>query len=300
MYPRRASATAPCTTGLSRAPPTSTTLQADDPGAGAARKFPAGPTCRASCSRCSRRPRSPTSRGSTASTTTSCSSTPSLARAPTRPCCGCAHHGRAAAAADDAAGRPAIAISTDGKGRFCRLDPRPARASRGWKRRATSRAPAPRRAALVNCLNFGNPEHPEVMWQFAEVIEGIREACEALTLPVVGGNVSFYNESRGADIDPTPVMGVVGVIPARRRAARHRAARRRRDRAARHDPQRARRQRMGGRGARPAGRPAPEADLEAAGACTRSWPARGERRSRGTRLFRRRPCGCARADGDRR
>jgi phosphoribosylformylglycinamidine synthase len=64
----------------------------------------------------------------------------------------------------------------------------------------------------VNCLNFGNPEHPEVMWQFAEVTEGISEACEALHVPVIGGNVSFYNESRGVDIDPTPVVGVVGVV----------------------------------------------------------------------------------------
>ena len=66
--------------------------------------------------------------------------------------------------------------------------------------------------ALVNCLNFGNPEHPEVMWSFSEVVEGIAEACEALGLPVVGGNVSFYNESRGADIDPTPVVAVLGLV----------------------------------------------------------------------------------------
>src|SRR5207248_2840085 len=58
--------------------------------------------------------------------------------------------------------------------------------------------------ALVNCLNFGNPEHADVMWQFSEVTEGLREACGALRIPVVGGNVSFYNESRGLDIDPTP------------------------------------------------------------------------------------------------
>jgi phosphoribosylformylglycinamidine synthase len=66
--------------------------------------------------------------------------------------------------------------------------------------------------ALVNCLNFGNPEHPEVMWQFAEVVDGMSEACRALGLPVVGGNVSVYNESEGADIHPTPVVGVVGLI----------------------------------------------------------------------------------------
>ncbi len=116
-------------------------------------------------------------------------------------------------AADADVARPAIAISTDGKARFCKLDPRVG-ARLGVMEAARNVActgAVPR--ALVNCLNFGNPEHPEVMWQFAEVIEGMREACVALGLPVVGGNVSFYNESRGADIDPTPVMGVVGVIP---------------------------------------------------------------------------------------
>ncbi len=66
--------------------------------------------------------------------------------------------------------------------------------------------------ALVNCLNFGNPEHPEVMWQLSESIDGMAEAATALGLPVVGGNVSLYNESRGRDIDPTPVVGVVGLI----------------------------------------------------------------------------------------
>ena len=69
-----------------------------------------------------------------------------------------------------------------------------------------------RPVALVNCLNFGNPEHPEVMWQFTEVVEGMSEACTALSIPVVGGNVSFYNESLGHDIDPTPVVGLLGVV----------------------------------------------------------------------------------------
>ena len=58
--------------------------------------------------------------------------------------------------------------------------------------------------AVVDNLNFGNPEHSEVMWQFIETIEGIAAACEALGIPVVGGNVSFYNETDGQDIDPTP------------------------------------------------------------------------------------------------
>jgi phosphoribosylformylglycinamidine synthase len=66
--------------------------------------------------------------------------------------------------------------------------------------------------AAVNCLNFGNPEHPEVMWQLSESVDGMAEACDALGIPVVGGNVSLYNESAGADIDPTPVVAVLGLI----------------------------------------------------------------------------------------
>ena len=105
-----------------------------------------------------------------------------------------------------------LAITTDGKARFCALDPRTgARLAVVEAARNLACVGAEPRA-LVNCLNFGNPEHPDVMWQFAEVTEGMSEACEALGIPVVGGNVSFYNESRGHDIDPTPVMGLVGVI----------------------------------------------------------------------------------------
>jgi phosphoribosylformylglycinamidine synthase len=66
--------------------------------------------------------------------------------------------------------------------------------------------------AVVDCLNFGNPEHPEVMWQLSETVDGLAEACRALGLPVIGGNVSLYNESAGADIDPTPVLGVLGLV----------------------------------------------------------------------------------------
>jgi phosphoribosylformylglycinamidine synthase subunit PurL len=70
--------------------------------------------------------------------------------------------------------------------------------------------------ALVNCLNFGNPEHPEVMWQLSEAVDGMAEASLALEIPVIGGNVSLYNESAGADIDPTPVVAVLGVVDALR------------------------------------------------------------------------------------
>ena len=69
-----------------------------------------------------------------------------------------------------------------------------------------------RPVAITNCLNFGNPERPEVMWQFAESIRGMRDACEALDTPVTGGNVSFYNESGDSAIDPTPVIGMLGLL----------------------------------------------------------------------------------------
>ena len=66
--------------------------------------------------------------------------------------------------------------------------------------------------ALVNCLNFGNPENPTVMWQLSEAIDGMSEACREFNLPVIGGNVSLYNESQGHNIDPTPIVGVIGTI----------------------------------------------------------------------------------------
>jgi len=65
---------------------------------------------------------------------------------------------------------------------------------------------------VTNCLNFGNPEKPEVMWQFKEAVGGIAEACRAFEIPVTGGNVSFYNDTEGASIHPTPVLGIVGII----------------------------------------------------------------------------------------
>jgi phosphoribosylformylglycinamidine synthase subunit PurL len=108
--------------------------------------------------------------------------------------------------------RRALAISTDGNARYCALDPRVG-ARLGVlesARNVVCTGAQPR--ALVNCLNFGNPEHPEVMWQFSEVVDGMNEACSALGIPVIGGNVSFYNESRGVDIDPTPVVAVLGLI----------------------------------------------------------------------------------------
>jgi phosphoribosylformylglycinamidine (FGAM) synthase-like enzyme len=108
--------------------------------------------------------------------------------------------------------RKALALATDGEARFCRLDPRVGARLVVLEAARNVACAGARPLALVNCLNFGNPEHPEVMWQFAEVVEGMSEACEALELPVIGGNVSFYNESSGDDIHPTPVVGVLGLI----------------------------------------------------------------------------------------
>jgi phosphoribosylformylglycinamidine synthase subunit PurL len=106
----------------------------------------------------------------------------------------------------------AVVVSSDGKGRYGRLDPKlgamhaVAEAARNVA--VTGAMPL----AITNCLNFGNPERPEVMWQFAESIVGMGEACEALGTPVTGGNVSFYNESGNSAIDPTPVIGMLGLL----------------------------------------------------------------------------------------
>ena len=105
-----------------------------------------------------------------------------------------------------------IALSTDSNPRWCALDPRIGTAltlAEGVANLACVGATA---KAVVNCLNFGNPEHPEVMWQLSEAIDGMAEACRTLDLPVIGGNVSLYNESAGQDIDPTPVLGLLGVV----------------------------------------------------------------------------------------
>ena len=88
----------------------------------------------------------------------------------------------------------------------------------------------------TNCLNFGNPERPEIMWQLAEAVEGIGEACRALDVPITGGNVSLYNETDGKAIYPTPVLGVVGLIEdATLRARARLPGTRRRRRPARRD-----------------------------------------------------------------
>jgi phosphoribosylformylglycinamidine synthase subunit PurL len=105
-----------------------------------------------------------------------------------------------------------LAVTTDGNHRWCALDPRRGTALVVAEAVANLACVGARPLALVNCLNFGNPEHPEVMWQLSESIDGMGDACRALGLPVVGGNVSLYNESRGRDIDPSPVVAVVGMV----------------------------------------------------------------------------------------
>jgi phosphoribosylformylglycinamidine synthase len=105
-----------------------------------------------------------------------------------------------------------MALSTDGNSRWCALDPRRGTALVVAEAALNVTCAGAKPIALVNCLNFGNPEHPEVMWQLAEAVDGMADACRALSVPVVGGNVSLYNESRGRDIDPTPVVGMLGLI----------------------------------------------------------------------------------------
>ena len=119
---------------------------------------------------------------------------------------------RLAAPGVPTSGRRGLAISTDGNGRWCALDPRSGAAMAVAEAALNVACAGARPAALVNCLNLGNPEHPEVMWELSEVVDGIADASRALELPVVGGNVSLYNASHGSDIDPTPVIGVVGLI----------------------------------------------------------------------------------------
>ena len=108
----------------------------------------------------------------------------------------------------------ALALTTDGNHRWCAVDPRVGGMSIVAEAVMNLACVGARPVALVNNLNFGNPEHPEVMWQLSEAIDGISEACRGFGIPVIGGNVSLYNESRGRDIDPTPVVGLLGVIDA--------------------------------------------------------------------------------------
>jgi len=105
-----------------------------------------------------------------------------------------------------------LAMSLDGNGRWCYLDPKlgaeHAVAEAARKVACSGATPV----GATNCLNFGNPEKPHIMWQFSQTIDGITKACEELEIPITGGNVSFYNETLGEGIYPTAVLGVVGIL----------------------------------------------------------------------------------------
>ena len=106
----------------------------------------------------------------------------------------------------------ALALSSDANGRWCRLDPFVGAQLAVAEAARNVACSGAKPWAATNCLNFGNPEKPEVMWQFSRAIDGIADACNALEIPITGGNVSFYNETLGRSIDPTPVLGVLGMI----------------------------------------------------------------------------------------
>jgi phosphoribosylformylglycinamidine synthase II len=108
--------------------------------------------------------------------------------------------------------RRGLAMTLDSNARYCKVDPRAGArlvVAEACRNLVVSGA---RPLALTNCLNFASPERPEVMWQFSEVVDGMAEACEVFGTPVTGGNVSFYNETDGSGIHPTPVIGMVGIV----------------------------------------------------------------------------------------
>ena len=104
-----------------------------------------------------------------------------------------------------------IALATDGNGRYALLDPYAGAQLALCEAYRNVAATGARPLAVTNCMNFGSPEDPAVMWQFAAAVRGLADACAALGVPVTGGNVSFYNQTGGVAIHPTPVVGVLGV-----------------------------------------------------------------------------------------
>jgi len=105
----------------------------------------------------------------------------------------------------------ALAMSADCNPRYCYIDPKKGAALAVVESGRNVAMSGARPLAITDCLNFGNPENPEVMWQFAKSCEGIKEACLALTTPVVSGNVSLYNETNGVSVFPTPAIAMVGL-----------------------------------------------------------------------------------------
>jgi phosphoribosylformylglycinamidine synthase len=108
--------------------------------------------------------------------------------------------------------RRALAMSLDGNGRYCAANPREGAKLLVAEAARNVVCVGARPLAITNCLNFASPERPEVMWSFSEVIDGMAEACRAFNTPVVSGNVSFYNETEGRGILPTPVIGMIGLV----------------------------------------------------------------------------------------
>ncbi len=177
-----------------------------------------------------------------------------------------------------------VALATDGNGRYAQLDPYAGAQLALAEAYRNVAATGARPLAVTNCLNFGSPEDPAVMWQFAEAVRGLADGCAALGVPVTGGNVSFYNQTGDVAILPTPVVGVLGVIddvarrlpsasPPTGPASSCSAA-----------PRRARRLGVGARRARPPRRSAPAVDLTPSGpwrGCSPMRPGRcGVRRAR--------------------
>ncbi|HXI22774.1 MAG TPA: phosphoribosylformylglycinamidine synthase subunit PurL [Pyrinomonadaceae bacterium] len=108
--------------------------------------------------------------------------------------------------------RRALAIALDGNGRYCAVNPREGAKLVVAEAARNVVCVGAQPIAITNCLNFASPERPEVMWSFSEVIDGIAEACKAFNTPVVSGNVSFYNETEGRGVLPTPVIGMLGLV----------------------------------------------------------------------------------------
>ena len=117
--------------------------------------------------------------------------------------------------------RRAIAMCLDGSGKFVAIDPREGARLAVAEAARNVVCVGARPIAVTNCLNFASPERPEVMWAFSEVIDGIKEACEEFETPVVSGNVSFYKETDGRGILPTPTIGMVGLIEDTRKIITH-------------------------------------------------------------------------------
>jgi phosphoribosylformylglycinamidine synthase subunit PurL len=113
-----------------------------------------------------------------------------------------------------------VALAVDGNGRYCQLDPYAGTQLALCEAHRNVAVSGARPLAVTNCLNFGSPEDPAVMWQFTEAVRGLADGCLALGTPVTGGNVSFYNQTGGVPIHPTPVIGVLGVHDDVRRRAR--------------------------------------------------------------------------------